>query len=312
MKMFYKIIMFLMLMLFCVGSVCAADPDNTTSTNLTDNQNVINIVTQALEKKDIEIKTLQDNDIKQSNEIQQLKDNNTQLDKRVKDLEYSKLTQSNRIKSLEIDIKNLEDSNKQLINSNKLLIDSNKQKDIDIKELKDSNKQLVESNKVLNDKINNQSVIISELNNKLDLQVNEIKQLQADKDKLNAEIKQTYEKLLNSPKKEDFDQLKKEIDNKNKQIDKLNNEINTLRAIISVNGKDVYNSLKGLSTTNIQNIKCGKYTFKLEDYLKIPLIKNGKDRVIKYKKSHGRLPNYVTIAGYEVPKNVYKKLYNIK
>ncbi|MCQ2964944.1 MAG: hypothetical protein MJ203_05195 [archaeon] len=123
------------------------------------------------------------------------------IDKRVKDLEYSKLTQSNRIKSLEIDIKNLEDSNKQLINSNKLLIDSNKQKDIDIKELKDSNNNLT-------NRLDNQSVTINELNNKLDLQVNEIKELNADKDKLNAEIKENYKKLLSSPEKEDYEQLK--------------------------------------------------------------------------------------------------------
>ena len=102
---------------------------------------------------------------------------------------------------------------------------------------------------------------------------------------------------------------KREKRGKNKQIDKLNNEINTLRAIISVNGKDVYNSLKGLSST--KNIKCGKYTFSLDDYLKIPLIKNGKKNILKFKKDNGRLPKYVMIAGYKVPKNVYQKLYNL-
>ena len=57
-----------------------------------------------------------------------------------------------------------------------------------IKVLEDSNKQLVDSNRVLNNTVNNQSVIISWII-KLELQLNEIKQLQADKDKLNAEIK---------------------------------------------------------------------------------------------------------------------------
>ena len=68
--------------------------------------------------------------------------------------------------------------------------------------------------------------------------------------------------------------------------------------------------LKGLSS--IKNIKCGKYTFKLEDYLKIPLIKEGKKNVLKFKKENGRLPNYVTIAGIKVYPKVYKKLFNIK
>ena len=308
--------MFLTLLIFCVGSVCATEPNNTTikgdnTVNLTDNQNVINIVTQALEKKDVEIKALQDNDIKQSNEIQQLKENNTQLNKRIKALEdsnkvltdsnkvltdkvqaleYSKLTQSNRIKSLEIDIQNLEDSNKQLINSNK----------------------------VLNNTVNNQTVKINELNNKLELQINEIKQLQSDKDKLNAEINKLkdekcsiYEKLLESPKKEDYEQLKKDIADKDNKIKELNNKIKILNNILNINKKDVVNSLKGLSSTNIQNIKCGKYSFKLDDYLKIPLIKDGKNNVLKFKKDNGRLPQYVTIAGHKVPQKVYKKLYNL-
>ena len=296
MKLRYKTLIFLTLLIFCVGSVCAADPDNnsTVNSNLTDDQKVINevnnIVNTALEKKNAEIKALQNNDIKQSNEIQQLKENNTQLDKRVKDLEYSNLTQSNRIKSLEIDIKNLEDSNK-----------------------------------ALNVKIDNQSVIINELNNKLDLQLIEIKQLNADKGKLQADIKQLnaekcsiYEKLLSSPKKEDYEQLKKDITNKNKdiinkdnKIKELNTKIKILNNILNINKKDVYNSLKALSTTNIQNIKCGKYTFKLEDYLKIPLIKEGKKNVLKFKKDNGRLPNYVIIGDYKVSKNIYKKIFNI-
>ncbi len=276
MKWKYKSLMFLILLIFCIGSVCATEPNNTTNTNLTDDQKVVNIVNKALEKKNVEIKALQDNDIKQSMEIQQLKENNTQLDKRVKALEDSKLTQSNRIKSLEIDIKNLEDSNK-----------------------------------ALNVKINNQNSIINELNNKLELQLIEIKGLQADKDKLNAEKCSIYEKLLESPKKEDYEQLKKDIADKDNKIKELNTKIKILNNILNINKKDVINSLKALSSTNIQNIKCGKYTFKLEDYLKIPLIKEGKKNILKFKKDNGRLPNYVIIGDYKVPQNVYKKLYNL-
>ncbi|MCQ2738443.1 MAG: hypothetical protein MJ224_07540, partial [archaeon] len=69
MKWKYKSLMFLILLIFCIGSVCATEPNNTTNTNLTDDQKVVNIVNKALEKKNVEIKALQDNDIKQSNEI---------------------------------------------------------------------------------------------------------------------------------------------------------------------------------------------------------------------------------------------------
>ena len=42
MKLKYKAVMFLTLLIFCVGSVCATEPNNTTNTNLTDNQNIEN------------------------------------------------------------------------------------------------------------------------------------------------------------------------------------------------------------------------------------------------------------------------------
>ena len=141
MKWKYKAVMFLTLLIFCVGSVCAADPDNSTGdgglnpvnppiNNVTDNQNVINevniIINQALEKKDLEIKALQDNDIKQSNEIQQLKENNTQLDKRVKALEESNNQLNNTVNNQSVIINSLKADNKVLTDSNKVLTDSNK------------------------------------------------------------------------------------------------------------------------------------------------------------------------------------------
>ncbi len=324
---FYKMVLLVVLFLSFLGlvfmsGVSAADPNNVTVdgglnpvnptiNNTTDVVKIVNsVVGSELEKRDIiiqnqdlRIKNLENSsaekDIRinalnntinsQSVAINSLKDDNKVLTDRVQALEYSKLTQSNRIKSLEIDIKTLENSNKQLI----------------------------DSNKALNVKIDNQNSIINELNNKLDLKSIEINTLQADKDKLNAEINKLkdekctiYEKLLESPKKEDYEQLKKDITNKNNKIKELTIKINKLNSLLSVSGNDVVNSLKHLSST--KNIKCGQYTFKLDDYLKIPLIKYGKDRVLKYKKTHGRLPNYVTIAGYEVPKNLYKKLYNMK
>ena len=58
MKWKYKAVMFLILILFCVGSVCAADPDNNSNvnSNITDDQKVINevnnMVNTALEKKE--------------------------------------------------------------------------------------------------------------------------------------------------------------------------------------------------------------------------------------------------------------------
>ncbi len=308
MKFLYKTVMFLTLLIFCVGSVCATDPDNTTGglnpVNLPINNtneivkntiDFLKMLNSELEKRD----TIIQNHESKINELNNTVNNQNviinNLTDKVQALEYSKLTQSNRIKSLEIDIKNLEDSNKQLINSNK---------------------QLIDSNEALNVKIDNQNSIINELNNKLDLKSIEINTLQADKDKLNAEVNRLkdekcsiYEKLLESPKKEDYEQLKKDITTKNNKIKELNVKINKLNSLLSVSGNDVCNSLKGLSS--IKNIKCGQYTFSLDEYLKIPLIKDGKDRVLKYKKSHGRLPNYVTIAGYKVPKKVYQKLYNL-
>ena len=83
MKLKYKAVMFLTLLIFCVGSVCATDPDNTTHTNLTDNQNIENGLNNIIST----CNDLKESNIKLSNEIEQLKDNNTQLDKRVKDLE---------------------------------------------------------------------------------------------------------------------------------------------------------------------------------------------------------------------------------
>ena len=302
--------MFLTLLIFCVGSVCAAEPDNTTNDNIND-YNTMRACIDRLEANDVnqtnminELNTTVNNQAVKINElnntINNLKDDNKALIDRVQALEYSKLTQSNRIKSLEIDIKNLDESNKQLIDSNNNTV----------KEL--------ESNKVLNNTVNNQTIIINELNNKLELQLIETNKLQSDKDKLNAEINKLkdekcsiYEKLLSSPKKEDYEQLKNDIADKDNKIKGLNTKIETLNNILNINKKDVYNSLKALSSTNTQNIKCGKYTFKLEDYLKIPLIKDGKKNVLKFKNDNGRLPNYVIIAGIKVYQNVYKKLYNL-
>ncbi|MCQ2738473.1 MAG: hypothetical protein MJ224_07690, partial [archaeon] len=161
-------------------------------------------------------------------------------------------------------------------------------------------------NKKLNTTVNNQSVTINNLkadNKKLNDTVNVLiddNQFKADNEKLNTTVNNL---------KADNEKLNTTVNNLKADNEKLNAKIKTLKAIYSVSRNDVVNSLKGLSST--KNIQCGQYSFKLNDYLKIPLIKDGKKNVIKFKKNNGRLPKYVMIAGYKVPKNVYQKLYNL-
>ncbi|MCQ2738086.1 MAG: hypothetical protein MJ224_05720, partial [archaeon] len=65
MKLRYKTLMFLTLLIFCIGSVCAADPDN--NTNINADNNIVKV-------SDVE-KFVMD----QHNEIQILKEDNKKL-----------------------------------------------------------------------------------------------------------------------------------------------------------------------------------------------------------------------------------------
>ena len=278
MKLKYKAVMFLTLLIFCVGSVCATDSDNVTvDSGLNSVNSSVKNTTDVSNGSVGHIMT----DKEKFEFMDGLYRNNTALNKKVKNLHE-------KINKQGVEIKYLNDT---------------------LNHVLEDNKALKENNKKLNERLDKQDIEIKELNNKLDLQLIEIKGLQADKDKLNAEIKENYKKLLESPKKEDYEQLKIDIADKDNKIKELNTKIETLNNILNINKNDVINSLKDLSST--KNIQCGKYTFKLDDYLKIPLIKNGKKNILKFKKDNGRLPKYVMIAGYKVPQNVYQKLYNL-
>ncbi|MCQ2738275.1 MAG: hypothetical protein MJ224_06665, partial [archaeon] len=189
MKLKYKVVMFLTLLILCVGSVCAAEPNNTTSdnvigdvglspvnppiTNTTDVVKIVNsVVGSELEKRDTIIQN-------QELRIKNLENNSAEKDIRINEL-------NNTVNNQSVIINSLKDDNKILTDSNKVLTDrvqaleyskltqSNRIKslEIDIKNLEESNKQLVNSNKqlvdsnrVLNNTVNSQAVKINELNN---------------------------------------------------------------------------------------------------------------------------------------------------
>ena len=62
MKLKYKAVMFLTLLIFCVGSVCATEPNNTNSDNITDSVNDYNTMRACINR-------LEANDINQTNMI---------------------------------------------------------------------------------------------------------------------------------------------------------------------------------------------------------------------------------------------------
>ena len=132
-----KAVMFLTLLIFCVGSVCAADADPFVKKLIDDNNQLNNKVynqsieiknlAERLDKKDVEIHQL-------NNTVKELKDSNKQL------------VDSNNQK--DIDIKELKDFNNQLNNTVKQLVDSNNQRDKRIEALELEIKELKETNKV--------------------------------------------------------------------------------------------------------------------------------------------------------------------
>ena len=271
MKWKYKAVMFLTLLIFCVGSVCAAEPDNTTGDgglnpvnppinnttdivkNTTNIVNVVNMVNSELEKRDIiisnqdlRIKALEDSNKvlnttvnNQSVIINELVDSNSQLNNTVNN-------QSVIINSLKADNKVLTDSNKVLTDRVQALeysklTQSNRIKslEIDIKKLDESNKQ--------------KDIDIKELNNKLDFQINVNDKLHAEKEKLYSEKCELYEKLLNSTK--DTEQLKAQIKDKDQQIKELNNKIQEMnRNIIFLNGSNLDMSFKDGSKYSVKLI----------------------------------------------------------
>lgn len=63
---------------------------------------------------------------------------------------------------------------------------------------------------------------------------------------------------------------------------------------------------------NPNTIKVGKDTLTLTQYLKLPQIIDGKQRILQYITNHnGTWPNYVTITDFNVPKDIYTKLYSL-
>ena len=187
MKLKYKAVMFLTLLIFCVGSVCATDPDNVTvDSGLNSVNSPVKNTTDVSNDPVGHIMT----DKEKFEFMDRLYGNNTALNKKIKTL-------NEKIDKQGVEIQYLNDT---------------------LNHVLEDNKALKEDNKKLNERLDKQDIEIKELNNKLDLQLIEIKGLQADKDKLNAEInklnaeiKENYKKLLESPKKEDYEQLKKDI-----------------------------------------------------------------------------------------------------
>ena len=81
MKLFYKSVMFLTLLIFSIGSVCATDPNNTTSDNGTGSVNDYNTMRACIDR-------LEANDVNQTNMINEL--NNTVNNQAIKINELNK------------------------------------------------------------------------------------------------------------------------------------------------------------------------------------------------------------------------------
>ncbi|MCQ2964941.1 MAG: hypothetical protein MJ203_05180, partial [archaeon] len=144
MKLFYKTVMFLTLLLFCVGSVCATDPDNTTSDSVTVGGGLspvnppINNTTDVSDEPVGHIMT----DKEKFEFMDGLYRNNTALNKKVKAL-------NEKIDKQGVEIKYLNDTLNLVLEDNKQLKEDNKALKEDNKQLKEDNKQLKEDNKAL-------------------------------------------------------------------------------------------------------------------------------------------------------------------
>ena len=112
MKVLYKTVMFLTLLIFCVGSVCAADPDEDNSVivaKLTEKNTQLN---ETVTNQAIEIKQLKTENKKLSNKIDSLnikinslETKNNGLTEKVNSLETKNNGLTEKVNSLENDIK---------------------------------------------------------------------------------------------------------------------------------------------------------------------------------------------------------------
>ncbi|MCQ2964316.1 MAG: hypothetical protein MJ203_01965, partial [archaeon] len=93
MKWKYKAVMFLTLLIFCVGSVCAAEPNNTTSDNVTNSVNDYNTIRASVDR-------LEANDINQTKMINEL--NNTINNQSVKINELNNTINNQSVKINEL------------------------------------------------------------------------------------------------------------------------------------------------------------------------------------------------------------------
>ncbi len=173
MKLKYKAVMFLTLLIFCIGSVCATEPNNTTSDSVTvdgglnpvnppinNTSDIVKMVNSELEKRDIIIQN-------QEVRIKALENSSAEKDVRINELNTTVNNQSVIINSLKTDNEALKDNNTQLDKRVKDLEYSKLTQSNRIKSLEIDIKNLEDSNKALNNKINNQSDIINRRINRI-------------------------------------------------------------------------------------------------------------------------------------------------
>ena len=177
----------------------------------------------------------------------------------------------------------------------------------DNKALREDNKALREDIKALNTKNDNLQLENENINKKLF-------NLYDEKDKL----RDKYEtlKINNETQSKEKQELKNNITLLTAEINKLKNIIKELKDK-QVSYGDVHKTVNDINghikafKYNPEIITCGKNKFKLNDFLNLNLIHDGKERALLFKEKQGVLPLYVVVAGVQLDLPIYKILYNI-